>query len=111
MMIDVRPTRKFTEAFEPVGFGPRIERAGRLVENDNRRASQKRARECDALPLTNTQFRATGKPTSQQCLLFLRQTRNDLFGAGSSDRGFESAASDGSSFRSPYKIFSRTVVL
>ena len=69
--------REFAESFEPVGFSPRIERARWLVENDDRRASQKSPRECDALPLTNTQFGAARKPTSQQCLLFLRQTRYD----------------------------------
>src|SRR4030095_16526804 len=64
--------RELAETFEPVCFGPWIERARRFVENDNRRASQERARECDPLPLTNAQLSAACKPTSEQRLLFFR---------------------------------------
>ena len=89
MMIDVRPNASCAETFEPVCFGPWIERARRLVENDNRRAPQKRARERDALPLTDAELRPAGEPTAQQCLFFIRQTRNDLCRAGGANCGFE----------------------
>ena len=100
MMIDVRPSCEFAKTLEPIGFGPRIERAGRLVENNNWRASQKRARECDALPLADAEFRAACEPTAQQCLLLVRQTRNDLRGAGGADCGVKFGVRR-SSFRSP----------
>ena len=74
------PCCKVTETFEPIRFSPGVERAGRLVENDDRRASQKRARERNPLPLAHAKLSPSGEPTSQQRLLFLRQARNDLRG-------------------------------
>ena len=56
---------KLAKTFEPVGFGPRIERAGGLVENDDWSLSQKRACECDALPLTDAELCAAGEPTAE----------------------------------------------
>src|SRR5215212_2260118 len=80
------PDCQFAKAREPVGFGPGIERARRFIENNNWSTSQKSASECDALPLTDAQFSATGEPTTQECLLLLRQTRNSLFSARGSKR-------------------------
>src|SRR5215212_8421709 len=77
---------KFTEPFEPIGFGPGIQRTRRLVENNNRRTAQKRPRERNTLPLTNTQFSSTSEPMTQECLFLLRQMRDDLFSAGRPDR-------------------------
>ncbi len=85
--------RELAETLEPVCFGPRIERAGGLVENDNRCASQKRARERDALPLADAELRSTREPTAQQRLLLVRQARNDLFGAGSANSGVDLSVS------------------
>src|SRR5215218_5705890 len=83
------PDCQFAEALEPVGFGPGIERARWLVENNDRGLSQKRASECNALPFTNAQFGATGKPAAEECLFLLRQTRDDLFGARGCDGGVD----------------------
>ena len=69
------------ETLEPVCFGPRIESAGGLVENDNRSLPQKGARECDALPLADAQLRSACEPAAQQRLLVFGQARNDLFRA------------------------------
>ena len=77
------------EAFEPVCFGPGIERARRFIENDNRCASQKGTRECDALPLADTQLRASGEPAAEQCLFLIRQTRNDLLRTRGAKCGFD----------------------
>ena len=59
--------RQSSETLEPVSFGPWIERAGRLVENDDRCAPQKRARESDTLPLADAELcsaRRTNVPTA-----------------------------------------------
>src|SRR6185369_2546028 len=59
------PGCEFSKAFEPIRFGPRVERTRRLVKNNDRRTSQKRARECDALPLADAELSAPRKPASQ----------------------------------------------
>ena len=79
-------SREFSKAFEPVCFGPWVERAGRFVENNDRRAPQKRARERDALPLTDAELSAARKPASHERLFFLGLARHDLFSAGGFDR-------------------------
>src|SRR5579885_2986045 len=69
------------EALKPVGFGPGIHRARRLVENDDWSAAQKRPGERDSLPLANAQFRAAGEPFSQQIAIALRQAGDRLVGS------------------------------
>jgi hypothetical protein len=80
------------ETFEPVCFGPRIERARGLVENDDRALSQKRARECDALPLADAELCSACEPAAEQRLFFFRQARNDLFGAAARSAALISAS-------------------
>src|SRR5436190_2360363 len=77
------------EALEPVSFGPGVERAGRLIENNNWRTPQERASERYALPLADTQLSTTGEPAPKQRLLVLRQTRDDLLRACRADRGID----------------------
>src|SRR5205085_12011154 len=74
--------RESTKPLEPISFGPGVERARRLVENDDWRAPQKRTRERDALPLADAQLPAAGKPMTEQCLFVLWQAGNDLVSAG-----------------------------
>ena len=47
----VRPLHKFGDRFLDVALGFRIERRGRLVEQDDRRVLDQRARDRDALAL------------------------------------------------------------
>src|SRR5919106_75275 len=70
--------RELPKTLEPISLSPRIERARRFVENYDRRLAQKRTRQRDALPLTDTQLRAARKPTSKQRLLVIRQASHDL---------------------------------
>src|SRR5690349_21261651 len=74
-------TRELTETLEPICFRPRIERARRFVESNNWSATQKRACECDALPLADAQLRSACEPATEQRLLSFRQARHDLFRA------------------------------
>src|SRR5437667_10854080 len=50
------PTHQFLDRFHDRRFCRRIERRGRLIEKQDRRILQKRARDAEALPLTNAEM-------------------------------------------------------
>ena len=56
---------ELAETFEPVCFGPRIERAGGLVENDDGSLAEKGACECDALPLADAELCSACEPAAE----------------------------------------------
>ena len=70
-----------SEASEPVGFGPRIHRARRLVEHENRRLAHERAGERDPLPFSTTELGAVGKRSAKQALVSVGKTTDDLVGS------------------------------
>src|SRR5215470_1064333 len=82
---------EFAKTLEPVSFGPRIERAGWFVENHDRRATQKRTRECNALPFANAQLGAAHEPTTEQRLFAIGKTRNNFLGSCRANRVSEIA--------------------
>src|SRR5882672_862801 len=86
------PGSKATEPLEPISFGPRIERAGWLVQYDNRRASQEGPSQRYALPLPGAQLHTAHKPLPQKALVSSRQPRDNLFRPGRADGRFDLAA-------------------
>ena len=78
---------EFAKSLEPVCFGPRVEGARRLIENDDWRAPEKRACKRDALPFTDAELCAAREPPSKQRLFSISQARNDFACARGSDCG------------------------
>src|SRR5213079_142421 len=72
---------------QPVAFGPRVHRAGRLVQEDDGRVSEEGAGQRDALPLAPAQLRAAVKPSPQRVFIAAGQARDNLIGRVRPRRG------------------------
>ena len=70
-----------SKPIEPVGFRPRIHRARRLVEHENRRLAHERAGERNPLPFSTTELGAVGKRSAKQALVSVGKTTDDLVGS------------------------------
>src|ERR1700730_9009083 len=71
------PTHQFLDRFHDRGFCRRIECRGRLIEKQDRRILQKRARDAEALPLTNAKMSTT---LAHCTLVAVRHLANELIG-------------------------------
>ena len=88
----VRPAAERAEAREPVGLGPGVHGAGRLVEGDDRGLAQEGAGQGDPLPLAHAQLRAALEPVPQQLIIAPGQVSDGLVGPCRPSRGLDLGA-------------------
>src|SRR5262249_30615806 len=70
------------DAGEQVVLGPRVQRRGRLVQDDQRRVADESPRECDPLPLPDGQVTAAVVLRGQDGLVAVGQRGQVAVGAG-----------------------------
>src|ERR1041385_5761035 len=66
---------------QPFRFGPGIHRARGFIQQDNRRFAYECAGQTQPLPFADTQLGSFFKPVSQQIVVSVRQTVDEIFGS------------------------------